>query len=96
MQDTKQNLLEQTILKFKQFLTEDLAIPDNLLNTNQGLQEQLSMISHYQKFINIIGKDQVSNYVSKVIINHFGVKELSEEQHARLSSFIELFLEILL
>ncbi|KAL4467296.1 hypothetical protein ABPG72_016890 [Tetrahymena utriculariae] len=94
--DNNQYLLEQTIVKFKTFLIEDLSIPEYKLNTNQGLQEQLNVVKQFKVYINMIGKDQVSNYVSSVIINHFGISQITKEQKDKLNNFIELFLEFVI
>ncbi|KAL4469122.1 hypothetical protein ABPG72_005892 [Tetrahymena utriculariae] len=91
--DNKQ-ILEQTIIKFKKFLVEDLKIEDDKLNTNEGLQEKLSMINNFKTYIQLIGNTSVANYISNVIINHFNLSEVTKQQKQKLSNFIEVFIEI--
>ncbi|KAL4500860.1 hypothetical protein ABPG72_020094 [Tetrahymena utriculariae] len=91
--DNKQ-ILEQTIIKFKKFLVEDLKIEDDKLNTNEGLQEKLSMVNNFKSYIQLIGNTSVANYISNVIINHFNLSEVTKQQKQKLSNFIEVFIEI--
>ncbi|KAL4500741.1 hypothetical protein ABPG72_019975 [Tetrahymena utriculariae] len=91
--DNKQ-ILEQTIIKFKKFLVEDLKVEDDKLNTNEGLQEKLSIINQFKSYIQLIGNTSVANYISNVIINHFNLSEVIKQQKQKLSNFIEVFIEI--
>ncbi|KAL4510159.1 hypothetical protein ABPG72_010352 [Tetrahymena utriculariae] len=91
--DNKQ-ILEQTIIKFKKFLVEDLKIEDDKLNTNEGLQEKLSMVNNFKSYIQLIGNASVANYISNVIINHFNLSEVTKQQKQKLSNFIEVFIDI--
>ncbi|KAL4500894.1 hypothetical protein ABPG72_020128 [Tetrahymena utriculariae] len=89
-------ILEQTIVKFKKFLVEELKIQDDKLNTNEGLQEKLGMINQFESYIQMIGKDYVSNYIVSVIVNHFNLNEITKEQKQKLQNFMEVFMEIAL
>ncbi|KAL4500746.1 hypothetical protein ABPG72_019980 [Tetrahymena utriculariae] len=89
-------ILEQTIVKFKKFLVEELKIQDDKLNTNEGLKEKLGMINQFEYYIQMIGKDYVSNYIVGVIINHFNLNEITKDQKQKLQNFMEVFIEIAL
>ncbi|KAL4463813.1 hypothetical protein ABPG74_005750 [Tetrahymena malaccensis] len=82
MEISKDLLLKQTIQKFKTFLVDDLKIDNEQLNSNEGLYEKMQDINKYKGLIQLIGYDNVTNYVANLKLQMFQdkVKKITIEQ----------------
>lgn len=60
-------------------MTEDLKINDTEVNNVDDMLEKIKMINTYQSFILAMGRNNVTSYASKVIIDHYKLSEINKD-----------------
>ena len=76
---SKEELLKQTLEKFKTFLVRDLKIDEQRLDSVEGLYENINLLKRVKPFIAMIGQGNVTEYVSDKLIAHFSLKEINSD-----------------
>nr|AAL73471.1 Tlr 5Fp protein [Tetrahymena thermophila] len=92
---SKEELLKQTLEKFKTFLVRDLKIDEQRLDSVEGLYENINLLKRVKPFIAMIGQGNVTEYVSDKLIAHFSLKEINQDQKEKLNEYLGLFLELI-